>query len=466
MKPALPNESQPSPVEPSNTGLFDQDLSAAVVPADQDGSTDRFAFIYDPPKTDVGPANQPAATYQMPSAPQLSGISHDTVVGPRVIPPEVSHPRKAGRLLAGVLALGLAATATVMSLRSGHEGQPDVTLQRAPVAAADRPTTTLATTSTTQETSTTVKDVVLSPANTAPSTAVTIKQPAAVNQAPTSSSSVPKVTKEVTAPEKRLLADEEVQKMITATKYEGLAGHTFEVAEEFNTGVARYVVINLDGSKSAVPISELKADIALAETDAAARPSFSTKVQLGPGVSRQITFQARPAKLTPDGTDTRYIIYTNSALASLTGPSFKDFQDSSTISMPYKHMNVTLIRNHSAKEKVDGMPANSFYTGAEARQTATGFDLSADSEHDIDQTKPDMSFVTSSTDPLQRKADLVNLGREIYINSLSYAQESARAGIPYAQYKEQALRIPLRAYAPQASVFYMAVSEAQYNSLG
>ncbi|HUP26153.1 MAG TPA: hypothetical protein VM124_00705 [Candidatus Limnocylindrales bacterium] len=379
-------------------------------------------------------------------------------------------PRRIGqKLLATTLGVGLLAGAALWARGGGGDTPSAATADRPVATASPAPQAAPSTAPPNTETSlptTIAQGAEVKSLPTSPSTtATTAPKPAVAAEKAASPSSTITAPAEAKTAEKRVLADEEVQKIIANTKYEGLAGHSFDVAADFTTDAARYVVINLDGCESAVPLKELQNDINLAEADAAKGSSFSTKVQLGPGVSKLVTFKASPSKLTRDGTDTRYIIYANSELKILTGPSYKDFKDSSTISMPGKHMNVTLIKNHSAKDKVDGMPANSFYAGAEARQTTTWFDLDVASEHEIDQERPDMSYVTSSTNLLQQKADLVNIGREVYINSLAYAQESARAGVPYAQYKEQALRIPLRAYAAQASVFYIAVSEAQYNSL-
>lgn len=468
-QPLPPQTSQPQPA-PANAAPFDWSepappppQMASAEPGNQ-STEGKYAWALQADSageaTDSNPTGQ--ITETLPAVPDTESVSNSQR---GTNPNTTTGARGRGRIvLAGLLAASLTVAAGIGLLRGGDQkdmaasnpGEPSAAGAPGPAhGPAITPESTIA------PSSTTVTSVELRPSAN-PSTTVTLATGS--GEKPAASSPTTVAAKEVQTPEKRYLASEEVQKIIAATKYEGLTGHRFEITEEFTTAAAKYVVVSVDGTKSAVPISELKADIARAEAEAAGRPSFSAQVQLAPGVTRTIGFKVGPAKLTRDGADTRYIMYTDLQLNSLTAP-VRGFPDSSTISLPYKHLNVSLIKVHGSTETVDGVSANEFYTGVESNQTAMAFDIDPQSEAQLDQERPDMSYVSDSSDYLQQKLALANIGREIYTNSLAYAQECAEAGIPYAQYKEQAGKIPLRAYA-KTNARYLILGEAQYRTLG
>lgn len=476
MKPSNYQLPQTTEAPTPTAAPFDQNM----LPTTEEPSAGKYAWVFnDQAPAGSGPRPQPdsAETAQMVGTPSGNPtVRLDTARVPaapterlqRLPVASVSRgPRKIGRvIISGIVGIGVLAGAAGLAARGNNRPEsaepvveePPITTDQAPAVLGAAPTTREALVS-----STTVTSVALSPRDQAPLTTVITKAPAAEKPASTKSSSTTVKLTEAVAPEKRMLPSQEVQKIIEVTNYKGLEGHSFEIEEEFTTAAARYVIIKLNGAQAAVPISEIKASIAQSEAEAAAKPTFTSRVQLSPGNERDITFQVSPAKISSGGTDTRYIINTDESLASLMAPVKTPSADGTTLSRSGKNMNVTLLNTRSSEE-LNGLSISRLAVKTEIRQTTAAIDIEAASERKLDEDRPDMSGISASSTLQGQKLALAQVGREIYSNSMAYAEESARAGVPYSQYQVHAAEIPIKIHQG-AKTYYFVVSKAQYDSL-
>jgi hypothetical protein len=274
---------------------------------------------------------------------------------------------------------------------------------------------------------------------------------------------------EIVAPERQLLPIAEIQSIIATTGFEGLKNHRFEVVEAYDSAAAHIVVVSLDGAPLAVPVAEIKTDIAAAEAEAATRPSFSASLQLGPGAKQAVTFDVAPSQLQSSGRDTHYLLFAGSkedltALASPVVASPNAFTASSPFGGPNgRGLNVTLIR----RDEFD-KAANSLSASVEAFQTSTSIRMSAATEQILDKQHTDLSYMKDpnvpNPTPQDEKRVLDNLGREIINNSMGFAKVSAQAGLSYGQYRAKAPTTLLMIYGNNNKLFHFAVSSTEYSA--
>lgn len=252
-------------------------------------------------------------------------------------------------------------------------------------------------------------------------------------------------TSETKTAEKEPLPASVLQNIIDQTGFEGLKGHHFEIVDQFNSSAARIVIVSVDGAAPALPVDEIKTDIAIAEAKAASGFTFTSDITTESGTTKPVTF-----KITPSGNNegpsrnTRYYLFTKHNPDDLIKPAAQGFPDSVTArSFPQPKtdlINVSIIKDEPGRVLEWGSKANDFYTPVEIEQSSITITAAnrADSQYE-------------------------DAGRELYTNSEGFAIASAREGIPYKDYVAKAPTVQLYTAADTGD-HYFAVSEEEYNS--
>ncbi len=303
----------------------------------------------------------------------------------------------------------------------------------------------------TSTTLTTVKGVELNPVTSSTTVRLVSEKPAAATT----------TMVEAKKPELQPLGAAEVESIKLATGYNGLFEHSLGVVDRFKSpGGNDIVIVSVDGGEMTVSMEKFKSYIQAAETDAASRPTFKSQLQIGPGTAgvENIAFEIGPSRLKSNSSDTQYYFFAGAKqdLTQLASP-VKAFEYAFTINRPGNKMTATIVKPQSG-EASPGVPSNEFNMLTEVIQANIMPSLSKDAE-DILTNEQDLSYLTTTTDPLKRLQDarsaLLLLGREIYAGSKAYSWLYEKS---FDEYSRKAPTIQLVDYPKNGAFFFVTAS--------
>lgn len=248
------------------------------------------------------------------------------------------------------------------------------------------------------------------------------------------------------------LTKHQVQRIVSMTGYHGLRSHHFTIASSFRAGRANTVVVQLDGAELGEKLGELRKQLGLAAALAAGRPTFTTRLRLGSGTTRRITFHVAPANvLTPHQSYARYVIFTRPGqrLSALTRPERVPDIQALTVIDAANRLNVTLLQDRARHARWGpGVPAGRLFATVESLNTTSYVFLTPKTLEQLAR-----QHVSSNR--------IISLGREIWSNSYGFAIVAAQKDTSYRAYRHQAAHLRFNIYRPN-DLHYLTVSKSQY----
>jgi hypothetical protein len=276
-----------------------------------------------------------------------------------------------------------------------------------------------------------------------------------------------------TADRPTTLTASQVSQMTRLTGWKGLAGHTFDVAEQYQSGPATIVVVELDGAPLGVPLAELQQDITESQQLAAQTPTFTSLLEVGPEPKQSIDYAVEPmGALAPRKPYTRYIIFTpqRDSFAQLMAPAVPISYQAVTLNRGTARINVTLLHDLPRTQHwgSEGFSAVSEYAMVESMNTSSLVYVPNPTVDRLANNHVDLSYLTTPTDPHPSKYDelqnLIGRGREIWANSLGFAISEARINTGYTDYVRRAKQQRFSFYR-RNDMGYLVVGRDEYQEL-